>query len=363
MNAPQFLESLQSRGVQLIPDSSAPSGVRATAPRGVVTAKVAARIREALPALLPLIADGTPGPAAQAQVLQKSNAGKRSDGKDTEKIRTPDSESSCLASNPKIPIPAPTRPNPGQNPSSGQSDPEIPQNSAGLGKGDSSELAEVGRKIQRGGDELGEADRTRPELEQVGTESPHAIRHYPALSGTFQSLENPSKFHTFSGPGRDSWLQLARAGVPVPPLAEWEAWPQARRSALAGVRVGLGFNYAASHTEEIAPEDLELLEIAALIECGLLQLEKRNPMERTQPHGAEPLKLAGASISDPAAWLRAAAGRVAQLGTAHRFWLGSEEREAPGRVDRICEDLAVETQEIERMVFALHEQGAALSPA
>jgi hypothetical protein len=110
MNAPAFLESLQSRGVQLVPDASAPSGVRALAPPGVVTAKVAARIREALPLLLPLIADGPGVPPAAPRVLQNGNAG--SSGKDTENIRTPDSESARLASNPKVPIPAPTRPNP-----------------------------------------------------------------------------------------------------------------------------------------------------------------------------------------------------------------------------------------------------------
>jgi hypothetical protein len=111
MNAPAFLESLQARGVQLVPDASAPSGVRALAPPGVVTAKVAARIREALPLLLPLIADAPGVPPAEARVSPSGNVGKRSSGKDTEKIRTPESESARLASNPERPIPAPTRPN------------------------------------------------------------------------------------------------------------------------------------------------------------------------------------------------------------------------------------------------------------
>lgn len=55
MNAPQLLKTLQARGVYLVPDSNAPSGVKAIAPPGVVTTRVAECIRRALPALLPLI--------------------------------------------------------------------------------------------------------------------------------------------------------------------------------------------------------------------------------------------------------------------------------------------------------------------
>lgn len=55
MTAAAFLESLTARGVQLLPDPSAPSGLRYRAPRGLVTPAVAQRIRAAAPHLLALL--------------------------------------------------------------------------------------------------------------------------------------------------------------------------------------------------------------------------------------------------------------------------------------------------------------------
>jgi hypothetical protein len=62
MTPAQVLSSLEARGVRLVPDPAAPSGFRAVAPRGVVTPRVAAKIRAALPMLLPLIEDRAPVP-------------------------------------------------------------------------------------------------------------------------------------------------------------------------------------------------------------------------------------------------------------------------------------------------------------
>ena len=55
MTAAALLESLTARGVQLLPDPSAPSGLRYRAPLGVVNAQVAQSIRLAAPPLLALL--------------------------------------------------------------------------------------------------------------------------------------------------------------------------------------------------------------------------------------------------------------------------------------------------------------------
>lgn len=68
MNAQQFYASLQARGVRLVVDDSAPSGVKALAPPGVVTPQVAARIRAALPALLPLLDEGKAEESLQPEI-------------------------------------------------------------------------------------------------------------------------------------------------------------------------------------------------------------------------------------------------------------------------------------------------------
>jgi hypothetical protein len=55
VTAHQFLESLSARGIALVVEPRAPSGIKLVAPPGVITPEVAGRIKRALPALRPLL--------------------------------------------------------------------------------------------------------------------------------------------------------------------------------------------------------------------------------------------------------------------------------------------------------------------
>lgn len=55
MNAHQFIETLSARGITLVTEPHAPSGIKVLAPPGVVTPPIARRIKSALPTLKPLI--------------------------------------------------------------------------------------------------------------------------------------------------------------------------------------------------------------------------------------------------------------------------------------------------------------------
>ncbi|MGC4044265.1 MAG: hypothetical protein QM758_10740 [Armatimonas sp.] len=60
MTPSAYLDSLNARGVELIADSTAPSGVTVRAPRGMLTPKLAERIKSALPRILPLLKKEVP---------------------------------------------------------------------------------------------------------------------------------------------------------------------------------------------------------------------------------------------------------------------------------------------------------------